>query len=445
MMNRLTLDAFSSSSNIPAISLPYFAFANLRSESNDCSRLDVECRVDAFANFHEPLSDGDGDLFAPTGSDALRGNHWRGEDCDDSDADVRPGKNSEGETAVKDQNCNGIVGGNETASYEELFCKDSDARGIIMLGDSATAHFHVPPSFMTASALDFSGALPKAMDEFDYPHCSWGTGHAAPEDCPYQHEVPEVDGVFSIYEGMRRRNRCDTNDYQNIGVNGARITASLPLATSLQRDPVADTPALVWLSLMGNDVCSGHQDFDHMTTPETYYEKAMETLQLLDQKLPKGSYVATPGMFDGVLLYDTMHAQQHPLGTTYVALYDYMNCLGESPCWGWLNSDEETRRKTQDHANSLNAVSRALESEVFENLTFVYYEVPWVKMFSDYAAHGLPLTNLIEKVDGFHPSQAGNALFAQNFFAWLEANHPEALGAVNEHNEEIDAMFFSKE
>lgn len=46
-----------------------------------------------------------------------------------------------------------------------------------------------------------------------------------------------------------------------------------------------------------------------------------------------------------------------------------------------------------------------------------------------------------EPTDGFHPSQTGNALFAQKFFEWLDANHPEALGPVNPHNDEIAALF----
>jgi hypothetical protein len=46
-------------------------------------------------------------------------------------------------------------------------------------------------------------------------------------------------------------------------------------------------------------------------------------------------------------------------------------------------------------------------------------------------------------VDGFHPSQAGNALFAQQFFDFLENEYPEAIGPINPFNAEIDAMFFS--
>ena len=51
------------------------------------------------------------------------------------------------------------------------------------------------------------------------------------------------------------------------------------------------------------------------------------------------------------------------------------------------------------------------------------------------------LTLLLEPSDGFHPSQAGNALFAQKFFEWLEIHHPEALGPVNPHNAEIAELF----
>jgi hypothetical protein len=61
----------------------------------------------------------------------------------------------------------------------------------------------------------------------------------------------------------------------------------------------------------------------------------------------------------------------------------------------------------------------------------------------EYSQEGGNLADLIEASDGFHPSQAGNALFAQKFFEYLEANYPETLGPVNPLNAEIDALFFS--
>jgi acyloxyacyl hydrolase len=54
------------------------------------------------------------------------------------------------------------------------------------------------------------------------------------------------------------------------------------------------------------------------------------------------------------------------------------------------------------------------------------------------------LTDLIEPADGFHPSQTGNAIFGQKFFEFLETEHPEVLGPVNPHNEEIDRLFFNQ-
>ena len=214
MLDSLTFQAYSSAkSELPKIALPYLAVANLKAlssgavDENECDRFNVSCRVDAFANFHEPLSDRDGDVFSPEGKEVLRGTHWRGIDCNDKDESIHPGVSGEEEDSVQDINCNGIAGGNETGTFESIFCDASDSRGVILLGDSATAHFHVPPNWLTAKNLDFSDVVPKVLDELDYPHCSWGTGHADPEDCPFQYPVPGVDGIFSIYEGMRQVRR----------------------------------------------------------------------------------------------------------------------------------------------------------------------------------------------------------------------------------------------
>ena len=38
----------------------------------------------------------------------------------------------------------------------------------------------------------------------------------------------------------------------------------------------------------------------------------------------------------------------------YDAVYDFMNCEEENPCWGWLNLDREVRLNTTKISNSLN-------------------------------------------------------------------------------------------
>ena len=88
------------------------------------------------------------------------------------------------------------------------------------------------------------------------PQCAWGTASEENKTaCPYT--VGEVN-ISSLYQRLRARNLCNHRDYQNMGVNGARITASMPLVEGLARDAQHDHPLLVVFSLIGNDVCNGH-------------------------------------------------------------------------------------------------------------------------------------------------------------------------------------------
>ena len=92
--------------------------------------------------------------------------------------------------------------------------------GVAILGDSATAHFRIPPNYLTAANLtfaNFANILTNLENELDFPMLSWSTGHRRTEEF-----APDVDGpVDSIYMRMRKNNLCNNNDYQNIGVNGA--------------------------------------------------------------------------------------------------------------------------------------------------------------------------------------------------------------------------------
>ena len=53
--------------------------------------------------------------------------------------------------------------------------------------------------------------------------------------------------------------KLDSNG--NIGVNGARITSAEGLVDAFKRDKDNDKPVLLWISLIGNDVCNGHRTF----------------------------------------------------------------------------------------------------------------------------------------------------------------------------------------
>ena len=280
----------------------------------------------------------------------------------------------------------------------------------------------------------------------DVPACSWSTGHVDANQCPYQSEVPGVASgkIVSLYSQLRDRNRCNHNAYANVGVNGARMTSSSGLVDAIKSiDRENDAPVTLWLSLIGNDVCKSDTNY---TSVDEFYNDAVATLTRLDQMLPKGSVVVSLALFNGEILYDTTHAQTHPLGTTYSSVYDWMICLQVTPCYGWLNSNADIRKQTSAHANMLNVQYVKIQAQsktLFKNIDYLYFAAPYDEIFGGYVKAGYKGIDLIERVDGFHPSQAGNAAFAISFWKWLAESHPEAIGQVNPHNAEIDALFFS--
>src|SRR3990167_11248595 len=112
--------------------------------------------------------------------DTFRGADWRGRDCNGFSNEIYPGrKNSDFPDAI-DHDCNGIAGRDHLGtffplpsplspylyfnqfslfflpgrSYEQMYCSSTDRRGYIGLGDSATAHFAIPPQWITAADIN---------------------------------------------------------------------------------------------------------------------------------------------------------------------------------------------------------------------------------------------------------------------------------------------------
>lgn len=86
-----------------------------------------------------PTLDNDKDYFSPTDT-LLRSAHWRGRDCNDRDPNVKPGVLDRNPNV--DMDCNGISGRDEQGrSYEDLWCKNSQAKSIVIFGDSGTSAF----------------------------------------------------------------------------------------------------------------------------------------------------------------------------------------------------------------------------------------------------------------------------------------------------------------
>ncbi|NXT81376.1 AOAH hydrolase, partial [Zapornia atra] len=393
-----------------------------------------------------PFEDFDGDKFStfPT----LRGYHWRGKDCNDKNTTVYPGRRPDNWDVKSDSNCNGIWGVDpkDGIPYEEKFCKGADSKGVMLLGDSAGAHFHIPPEWMTVtqmSAKSFAN-LPMAFtDELDWPQFSEITGFLN----------STIGGwTDSLYLRLRRRNRCNHRDLQNISQNDTKndfpINIAAYLSFSLARNQLLDNPAIVVYATIGNDVCNGNRDtLAHMTTPKEMLSNVVQALRYLDSRLPNGSHVILTGLVDGRFLWDNLHDRYHPLGQlnrdiTYSQLYSFLDCLQVSPCSGWLTSNETLRNLTSERAVQLSNVLKGIAtSEKFANFDVFYMDFPLRQTAEEWRKMGGEPWQLIEPVDGFHPSQIAAALGTS--ITWQKALHewPHVLGKENPLNDQIEAVF----
>lgn len=72
----------------------------------------------------------------------------------------------------------------------------------------------------------------------------------------------------------------------------------------------------------------------------------------------------------------------HPLNVTYETVYNFLNCLKISPCWGWLNSNATVRRFTTDRAKNLTKMYQEIidDGTKFKNFDMVYYEFPTMEI-----------------------------------------------------------------
>jgi len=286
------------------------------------------------------------------------------------------------------------------------------------------------------NSTTYSDLLLVLGDEADWPFCSWSTGYVDPSQCPF-FMLP----VDSMYTKMRRRNLCNHRDFQNIGVNGGRSGNMKPpngIIMDIARS-ADDQPATVFYSLIGNDVCDKGTDY---TPLDDFKNSTLQSFAYLDTLLPPNSDVIAMGLVDGRILYDTMHALPHPLGPTYADVYDYLNCLVVSPCFGYMNTNETIREQTAAYAFQLNAIyPEIIKQNTYQNFNLSYFFPDFVGIVKKWVAGGGKASDLIELTDGFHPSQTGNMLLAEQYWDWLAVNVPRAIGDVNPNNAQITATF----
>ncbi|XP_049637690.1 acyloxyacyl hydrolase [Suncus etruscus] len=384
-----------------------------------------------------PFKDADSDKYSifPT----LRGYHWRGRDCNDSDKMAYPGRRPDNWDIHHDSNCNGIWGVDpkDEIPYEKKFCEGSQPKGIIVLGDSAGAHFHISPQWITASQMSLKSFvnLPTALtDELDWPQLSGITGFLEPTS-----RIKEK----SIYLRLRERNRCNHRDYQNIARNGASSQNLETFMETLSRNQLLDHPAIAIYAMVGNDVCKSRK----MTTPEKFYSKVMQTLKFLNSRLPKGSHVILYGLASGNFLWDHLHNRYHPLGqlnkdVTYAQFYSFLSCLQVSPCHSWMSFNKTLRTLTSKRAEQLsNTLKKIATREKFINFDLFYLDFNFQEVIEEWRRRGGQPWQLVEPVDGFHPNEVASLLLADHFWKKVTLQWPQVFGKENPFNSQIKEVF----
>jgi acyloxyacyl hydrolase len=383
---------------------------------------------------HRPEVDLDGDGFSDV--PVLRGSDWRGKDCDDLSRHRYAGRKVGGGDG-SDHDCNGIYGTNPASgrTWESELCDGVPHYGVMSIGDSAGAHFEIPPSWMTASEITngtYDDLLDRVANELDLPYLGGYTAFRNSSTVP----------TDSLYKSMLALNRCIHRDFQSLCVNGARSGAITKILETMSRNTSTDHPALVFFELIGNDVCSGHATFSTMTSVTEFRANIMTALRQLDTQLPPRSRVVTIALADGEVLWEWLHNRTHPIGVPYEQVYDFLNCLGASPCWGWMNSNATVRNLTQIHANALSAVyADIIAKESFQNFEVIAMPFPLKEIEVEARKYGLQNWQLIEPIDGFHPNAYANAFGARWTWKQLQTQYPSFIPPANPNNAKIMQLF----
>uniref|UniRef100_A0A452QN52 Acyloxyacyl hydrolase n=1 Tax=Ursus americanus TaxID=9643 RepID=A0A452QN52_URSAM len=296
----------------------------------------------------------------------------------------------------------------------------SQPRGIILLGDSAGAHFHISPEWITASQMSLKSFinLPTALtNELDWPQLSGATGF-----------LDSINGyVCSSSASSRNLEK---------------------FLETLSRNQLLDHPAIVIYAMIGNDVCNGKADpVPEMTTPEKLYSNIMQTLKYLNSHLPNGSHVILYGLPDGTFLWDNLHDRYYPLGqlnkdVTYAHFYSFLNCLQVSPCHSWMSSNKTLRTLTSERAKQLsNTLKKIATSQKFTNFDLFYMDFDFHEVIEEWRKRGGQPWQLIEPVDGFHPNEVASLLLADRFWKKVQLQWPQVLGKENPFNSQIEQVF----
>lgn len=396
-------------------------------------------------------SDSDGDGFASniiTNYDTI----WKGKDCDNSNNQIYPGRNVNLiPGGPDDYNCNGMSGyvPDFGTPYKDLYCTRAARIGIAVSGDSLGTNFQIPTAWFNASQWivnsdDSSslnnnisnvtsygeGIISLVQDNIDIPQFGGFTGTC---------ENSGIQPCRSLYTYNLNNNLCNFNDFQNIAVNGATLNDTVTNIKNLRRQQTLDAPLLLVLEVFGNDVCKLN-----MTTSDEFRQSLREILAYLDTTLPPGSHLLVLGVLD-VDLYPLVANSTHVSGRTYQDFHEFLLCLGVTNkigCPTLMNPDDNLRKEALQRTRDLNLIYvDELDNLKSKNFDAAFVGFPSIDTLNQLAGYTIDPIDLVNKVDGFHPSQLTQSLLADYLWNYIQENHPDWVGAPNEFNPAIQRAF----
>lgn len=105
-----------------------------------------------------------------------------------------------------------------------------------------------------------------------------------------------------------------------------------------------------------------------------------------------------------------------------------------------MNSNETARNLTTERAFQLNEVYRQIVANTtFKNFDLHYYDCPMRAVIDKWTKMGGRVVDLIEPVDGFHPTQISNYLTAEVMWGYYAKDG--ILPPVNPNNALIEKLF----
>lgn len=106
-----------------------------------------------------------------------------------------------------------------------------------------------------------------------------------------------------------------------------------------------------------------------------------------------------------------------------------------------MTANETLRNFTSERAFNLSMVAKEIvDTKEYSNFDMLYYDFDINMAMDLHESRGGERWQLIEAVDGFHPSQTSMVITSEIFWDMIMDDKPEIFGDINPFNAEIQKL-----